>query len=351
MANFAWMAQVAALSPAALTVRAQTISPNDQGRLLWDLFFPRVNVDSVRLSEINTLDDRPAADRREWNARGRLIPVLTPAQRQLEMVPIEAYDKIDEKEMQFLMEGTFGANQQIIERVIGVRLPDRTNRLALSTYRRLELDAMSAWSTGTIVQRNPQNAAQTFTVSFGFDAARLATASPTWAAAPNAYDAFLAWFEAGVEASGPGEGAMMRLATYKEILADSPDLPGGVKMTRSQLTDRIQQDLGSPFQFVINENSLDVFDDGGTAVTRTKVWPAEQVAFIPAGKEVGRTAFAPVVRAMELSAQVPEASIDVQGVTVYHDADNGGRELEIDAQLNAMPVPDESKVWVIDAGV
>lgn len=351
MANFAWMAQVAALSPAALTVQAQTLSPNDQGQLLWDLFFPRVNVNSVRLSEINTLDDRPAADRREWNARGRLIPVLTPAQRKLEMVPIEAYDKIDELEMQYLMEGTFGANQAIIEQQIGVRLPARTDRLALATYRRLELDAMSAWSTGTIVQRNPQNATQTFTVSFGFAGARLATASPTWVAATSAYDAFLSWYEAGIEASGPGEGAMMRLATYREILADSPDLPGGVKMTRSQLTDRIQQDLGSPFRFVINENSLDVFDDGGTAVTRTKVWPAEQVAFIPAGMAVGKAAFAPVTRAMEMSAQVPEAGIDVNGVTVYHDADNGGRELEIDAQLNAMPVPDESKVWVVDAGV
>lgn len=350
MANFAWMAQVASLSPAALTVQAQTLSPNDNGRLLWDLFFPRVNVNSVKLSDITTLDDRPAADRREWNARGRLIPVLTPAQRKLEMVPIESYDKIDELEMQYLMEGTFGVNQAIIEQQIGVRLPARTDRLAMAAYRRLELDSMSAWSTGTIIQRNPQNAAQTFTVSFGFDAARLATASPTWAAATSAYDAFITWFEAGIEAVGPGEGAMMRLATYKEILADSPDLPGGVKMTRSQLTDRIQQDLGSPFQFVINENSLDVFTDGGTAVTRTKVWPAEQVAFIPAGKQVGNAAFAPVVRAMELAAQVPEASIDINGVTVYHDADNGGRELEIDAQLNAMPVPQESKIWVVDAG-
>src|SRR4026207_1912164 len=150
MGYLAGMAQVAALSPAALTVQAQTLSPNDNGRLLWDLFFPRVNVDSVPPSQTNTLDERPAADRREWNARGRLIPVLTPAQRKLEMVPIESYDKIDELEMQYLMEGTFGANQAIIEQVIGTRLPARTDRLALACYRRLELDAMSAWATGTI---------------------------------------------------------------------------------------------------------------------------------------------------------------------------------------------------------
>lgn len=349
--DFTWMAQVEELAPAALTVRAQTLSPNDNGRLLWDIFFPRVNVDSVDLNDITTLDDRAAADRREWNARGRLIPVLTPAQRKMSMVPIESYDKIDEKEMQHLMEGTRG-NTQIVQEVIGVRIPDRTDRLALATYRRLELDAMSAWATGTIIQRNPQNAAQTFTASFGFPAARLQTAGGGgWDAAANAYTEFLAWYEDGIESVGPGEGAVMRLATFREILADAPDLPGGVSMTRAQLAERVQQDTGSPFQFFIIENSLDVFNDGGTAVTRTKVWPAEQVAFVPAGRAVGRTAFAPVVRAMELSSLEPDASIDVQGVTVYHVADNGGRELEINAQLNAMPLPDESRFWVIDAGI
>lgn len=348
--DFTWMAQVDELAPAALTVRAQTLSPNDNGRLLWDIFFPRVNVDSVRLSDISTLDDRPAADRREWGARGRLVPILTPSQRKMEMVPIEAYDKIDEKEMQYLMEGSFG-NNAIIQDVIGARIPDRTDRLAMACYRRLELDSMQAWATGTIVQRNPQNAAQTFTASFGFPAGRYQTAGTAWSAAANAYNEFIAWYEDGIEAVGPGEGVVIRLATLREILADAPDMSNGVAMTRSALPDRISQDIGAPFQFFVNENSLDVFDDGGTAVTRTKVWPAEQVAFVPAGREVGRAAFAPVFRASELSNQVPEASIDVQGVTIYHDSGNGGRELEIDAQLNAMPVPDESKMFVIDAGV
>ncbi len=348
--DFTWMAQVEDLAPAALTVRAQALSPNDNGRLLWDVFFPRADVDSINLQDITTLDDRPAADRREWGARGRLIPILTPAQRKMRIVPIEAYDKINELEMQHLMEGAFG-NNAIVQDVIGVRIPDRTDRLAMADYRRLELDAMQAWATGTIIQRNPQNAAQTFTASFGFPSSRIQTAGTAWNAAANAYNELTAWYEDAIEASGPGEGVMLRLATLREILADAPDLPNGVSMTRTQLADRVSQDIGAPFQFFVNENSLDVFDDGGTAVTRTKVWPAEQVAFIPAGREVGRSAFAPVVRAMELSNQVPEASIDVRGVTIYHDSGNGGRELEIDAQLNAMPLPDESKVFVIDAGV
>ena len=77
------------LSPAALTVTAQTISPNDQGRLRWDVFFPRQDVDSVDLHEVTTLDFRPVSDRREWNSPGRLIPDKTPDLRDISIVPVE----------------------------------------------------------------------------------------------------------------------------------------------------------------------------------------------------------------------------------------------------------------------
>ena len=220
----------------------------------------------------------------------------------------------------------------------------------MADYRRLEIDAFKAWATGTIVQRNPQKG-NTFTASFGFDTGRYQTASPTWVAAANAYDEFLAWIEDGISEIGPVSGVALRRATYKEILADAPDLPMGVKMTRSQLEDRIQQDLGSPFNFVEIENTVDEFTDGGIATSAVKIWAAEQVALIPAGNAVGRAAFAPVRRAMELARQVPGAGIDVRGVTIYHEASNGGRELTIEGQLNAMPIPNEQKMWLIDAGV
>ena len=351
MANFSWIAAQDELSPAALTVRAQVLSPNDQGQLFWDIFFPRQNVDSVRIDDISQLDERPAADRREWNARGRFIPVLTPAQRELKIVPIEAYDKIDEQEMQRLLEGTFG-NATILQNVIGARIPNRTDRLALATYRRLEIDAMNAWATGTIIQRNPQNASQTFTASFGFSGSRITTAGTAWNdPSRNAYDDFIAWYLSAIELCGPGEGAMMRMATRNAILADAPDLSGGVTMTLTQLEDRIAADIGQPFRFFINEQSVDVFNDGGTATTRTKVWPQHKVAFIPVGRRIGYTAFAPVQRAWELDAAVPGAGIDIRGVTVYHEQSNGGRELTLEAQQNSMPVPNEQLVAVIDAGV
>src|SRR4051812_35136511 len=108
MSNFAWTQTIDELSPAALTVRAQAISPNDDGRLKWDIFFPRQNVESVDLEDVTTLDYRPASDRREWNQRGRLIPVKTPALRKVSIVPIEGNYLWGEYELQKLNERSIG---------------------------------------------------------------------------------------------------------------------------------------------------------------------------------------------------------------------------------------------------
>jgi hypothetical protein len=167
----------------------------------------------------------------------------------------------------------------------------------------------------------------------------------------NAYDELIAWIEDGIDAVGSVSGVMLRLATLKAIQADAPDMANGVPATRAGLESRIQDDLGSPFQFFVNEQSIDVFTDGGTAKTRTKVFTAEKVALIPQGNAVGYTGFAPVVRAMELSSQVPDAGIDVRGTTVFHNAHNASKELELQCQLNALPVPNPENIWVIDAGV
>jgi hypothetical protein len=352
MAVASWLSTIDALSPAALTVRAQELPPTDQGNLLWDMFLPRENVDSVDLADISTLDYRPTADRREWNARGRRIPLAVPPRRLVSIVPIEANDKIDEKEMQRIAESA-GGNAQVIRDIIGASIPQRVDRLVDADFRRLEYDAMRAWALGSITQRNPENAAQTYTASFGFAAARYTTAGTAWNdVGVNAYDLLQAWITAAEDLVGPIEGVMLRLATLNAILADAPNLENSVKMTRTSLEERVQQDKGGPFEFFLNENSIDIFDDGGTAYTRTKVWPTQTIAAIPVGKKVGRTCFAPVVRAMDLVSQVgPAAGIDVRGVTVFYEESNGGRELSIEAQLNALPVPDEGKLYVSNVGV
>lgn len=352
MAALNWLATREALSPAALTVRAQTLSPNDVGQLMWPTLFPRDEVDSVDLDDVSTLDYRPASDRREWNARGRRIPMVTPTRRKVSIVPVEANDKIDEKEMQKLRERA-GGNAEILEEIIGARIPQRVDRMASANFRRLEIDAMNAWLTGTITQRSPEDASKTYAASFGFPGTRLVTAGTAWNdAGVNAYNLLLAYVASAQDLVGPVEGVMMRLATFNVILADAPNLPNSVTMTRSQLNERLSDDLGVPFQIFINENSVDVYDDGGAAYTRTKLFTAQRVAAIPVGQRIGRTAFAPVVRAMDLVGEVgPEAGIDVRGQTVYYEEANGGRELIMEVQVNALPVPDESKVYVSNVGV
>jgi hypothetical protein len=356
MPDFAWMADEEDLSPAALTVRAQALQADDNGRLVWDQFFPRRDVDSVDVDDITVIDDRPTADRREWNARGRLIPIRTPEQRRLSIVPIEAYDKIEEKEMQKLAEtaAMSGADPRTVYRnIIGVRIPDRVDRLAMADYRRLEVDTMQAWSAGTVTQRSPQDASKTYTMSYNFAAGRYETAATAWNdGSVNAYEEFVAWYQDAIDDAGPGAGAVMRRATRDAIVADAPTGIGGESLEIPQVEARIRQRLGTDFRFFLMENTVDIFTDGGVTRVRTKIWPVGRVAFVPAGISVGNTLFAPVKRAMDLVGQVGKpAGIDIRGVTIYYEEANLGRELTIEAQLNAAPAPNENLIRVINAGV
>lgn len=352
MPYFSWVAQEDALTNGVLTVRAQTISPNDQGRLLWDAFFPRKNADSIKLREIAQLDYRPASDRREWNARGRLIALRTPNIAEIEMIPIEAFFKIGEREMQDLFERTMG-NEDLFRNVVRPMIPERVDDLASANYRRVEVDAMTAWALGNVTVRNPVTNA-TGTVSFGFSAARYEVAGTAWNVVANAYTAFMAWLGRAVDLVGPITGVVLRQATFNEILLDAPNPfsnVAGIPPTRNQLEQRIQDELGSDFSFFVNENSVDVFTTGGLDVTRAKVWPAQIVAAVPAGEQVGSTYFAPVVRAFEISRAEPDAEIDVRGQTAFLEAENGGRQLTAEVQVNALTVPTEAKVATINAGV
>src|SRR5262245_23069548 len=123
-------------SPPELTVLAQAISKLDQGALLWDTFMPRQDVDSVELMDVTTLDYRPAADRREWNARGRIVPLAAPARRQVSIVPVEARQPIDENEMQALGDRT-RLNWHTVAEIMSDTLPGRCAVLTQACYRSL----------------------------------------------------------------------------------------------------------------------------------------------------------------------------------------------------------------------
>lgn len=349
MDRFAWMAQEAELSAAALTVQAQTISPNDDGRLLWDAFFPRNNVDSVKFATLSDIDFRPAADRREWNQRGRNIDLRTPGTQEWEMVPIEAFFMLGEREMQDLEERTLG-NEQTFRQIIRASVPDRTDVLVEANYRRIEVDAFTAWSLGQITAKNPQTGG-TQTLDLGFDTDRYQDAAAAWDDT-DAYENLLSWLQEAMEAVGDIEGVMLRQAMLNSIIASAPNPfspTSTIAMTRRQITERISDELGTSFTFAVNERTVDIYNDAGVAVTRTKLWPEGVIAVIPRGGRVGSTHFAPVARAAQIARQAPQASIDVRGQTVFYETMNGGRGLNVEAQVNALPLPNEALTYVIDA--
>jgi hypothetical protein len=349
MPLFSWVAQEADLSPGVLTVRAQTIPLNDQGRLLWDAFFPRRNVDSVKIREIASLDFRPTADRREWNARGRQIPMRSPKIADIELLPVESFFKLAEREMQSLVERTLG-NQDLIRGIIGPQIPARTDELALANLRRIEVDAMDAWSLGQVTVMNPVSG-DTEVVSFGYADERYELSTTPWSdVGVNAYDEFLAWLARAVDLVGPIIGVQLRLSDLNVIKADAPNPfsnQADVAVTRNQLEERLQDELGSPFTFFVNENTVDVFDDGGINTTRLKTWTDHVIAAVPAGEQVGWTNFAPVARAYEVSRAEPDARIDVRGQTVYLEVGNNGRDLTVECQVNPIAVPTEALVATI----
>lgn len=351
---FSWISGEDALSNAALTAKAQVIDPRDVGRLLWPDLFPRVNAPSIKINEISTLDFRPVADRREWNQRGRLIPLRTPGTKEFEMVPVESNFRMAEYEIQRINERVEG-NEALFRRIVGADVLSQINSLAGANFRRIELDAFLAWATGTIVARDPQGGAANKTVNLGFAAGRYVTpAAWTGGDSGTAYAQFMIHLEAALELMGSVAGAMMRLATYRAIQesAPRPAAAPDVRLTANQLRELIEDDTGRPFRFFINEESHDVFNDGGTATTRTKAWTANRVGFMPEGFRIGSTHFAPVARAWDIARAAPQVTgLDVRGNTVFTDVGNGGREFTTECQVNALPIPDEQNVYVVNAGI
>lgn len=333
------------LSPASLTVVAQTISAQNTGRLRWPIFFPRQNVDSIDLREVTTIDYRPVSDRREWNSRGRLIPDITPPIRELSLIPVESYYKWDEREIQKLSEGSLG-NSEIINQILGRSIPGKVAQLVEANNRRIEVDAFTAWATGTNVAKNPQTGT-THTVSYNFPSDRLTTAGTAWDdAGQNAYDLLITFLEDAADKIGPVVGVVLRTALHRAIHADAPNGPLGTIIPRGRLAEQVSDDLGIPFNFFLFDDTVDVFNDGGTATTSTNVWPAGYIAAVPSGGVVGRTVFAPVVRAMEIARASGTPGIDQRGQTVYYEESVMGRDLTVEVQVNPFTIPNEQKLRV-----
>ncbi|HRH40395.1 MAG TPA: hypothetical protein PKY82_02035 [Pyrinomonadaceae bacterium] len=343
-----WLTKSKTLNAAALTVRAQRLPENDNGKLLYPLFFKKTNVKSMEAHELVSLDYRPVAGRREWNAPERRIDLPIPAQRDLEFIPIGADHMINEKEIDRISNQVDG-NEQVFRNLIGADIPSRAEMLAMACKRQMELDCFEAWTDGTLTQVDPQTG-NYYVVSYGISSDRIQVAGTAWSAAANAYLEFIDWLKDAKQAIGPLEGVLAKSDVYDTILADVPQI-NGLPLRGDDLLKRIKDDAQiDRFGFFEHNGTVDKFINGGRKKTRVDVFADRKMVAIPRGGIVGDAAYAPVARAREIARQMPQAKINLNDVTIFYFGENDDKALKIVAQLNAYPAIEEQNVFSINIG-
>jgi hypothetical protein len=359
MPTATWMGAEDALTSAELTVRAQAVPPDNTGELFWDAFFETRDVRSPTIRNILAQEEiRYTADRREMNARGRLIPFDMVGTELITITPIESYFRLEEAEINELFFQAQG-NTDTFRRLVGVELPDRVDRLARANNRRVEVDCFRAWTTGTLISRNPQLGHVSQTFSYGIDPTRINTAATAWDdPGENAYALFRSWFRTAEQNVGRIEGVVLRQAVYDAIMEDAASaitigLIPTLTLTRDEFERRVRSELNRPnFRFFIMESTLTEFADGGVNnLTEVELWPEGFIGAIPAVGAPGFVAYAPVKRAYEISRAVPEAKIQLNRNTVYVESGGNGRNVTYECQMFAMPILREDKIFVTDTGV
>ncbi len=347
--------QDAVLSSPQLTVLSQAIGVDEvdpAGNFMFPQYFPFVDAGSIDIEQLFTLDYRPVATRRAWDAHGKEIPMKFPQLRGLTMVPLEARHGIGEEMLHRITEMAQG-NQAIFNREVMARVPDVVALITEAVWRAAEVEAAEAWAKGTITAKNPTSGA-TATTSLGFSASRIQTAVTPWDdAGVNAYSLFIAWLRQAKSMVGNIGGVVTSTLVYEAIRADAPNIldygGGGVLVGAELLERQISQDARTPFRFILNDTEVDVFTDGGSAHTRTRVWDESYIAVVPASGRIGMTHRASVAKAYDyLSA---EPTIDVRGTVVTNNSENKGKYADLQCQANWLAVPDENNVFTIDTGI
>lgn len=333
------------LDPVEMTVRAQVYSPyNDPEVNHWTRFGQERPVKTTRLSEIGEVDFRPVATRRPWDGHGIEIPVRTGPIKSGDMVPIESWWGIGEKDIQRAMEGA-GGNAEIAMRVMMADIPGRNRRLVKANWGKIDVDFFKAWFYGYVDVDDPDNGS--YQMSYGISGSRITAAASSLAAASNAFDMAIDMVRNAETLGLMPRGILASSDRINEIIKDMPTT-GIYTPRRPTMADAeawFQDEFGTDFNFIKGDWTLDVPNVSTGAFTSTRLFPVDRLAIIPTGP-VGEVIKAPVYRAQDLAASLPDARIEQDGVVLTPEAVNNGKGLKTTAQLNAMAWPNENKVLV-----
>lgn len=349
---FDFLAQIDKLSAANLTIREQTRLQENPLDLRWRAIFPPVDAPSIKLSELSIADFRPIGGRREWNADGREVVEKLGPRRDYEMVPINPTHHIDEKRLQLLREpgATLapGVVAQLTQAGIVATVDRKATQLTDAVDRQIERDAFEIWANNQLTVMDPKEGS-TVTVAMGFDALRYVTEGTAWATVANAYDRLLFHMGEAVRFMGSVGVIRMRRATLNEVVKDAPTGNGLIRPTVANIEDRLSEEGFGEVTIVVDERTYDAWTDGGSAHTATAYIPTGKVLFQPAGGRVGNTYFAPVTRAYDYMNAEAIRRVNLNNTVVIHGEKNQGKTLVIEAQANALPMPIEQFVYVVNA--
>jgi len=346
MAFYSFVDKIKTLGSGAVTVREQARIAENPDQLRWNTLFPRVSAPSIKLSELYAPQHRPMADRRPWEAGGRVITVKNPKLREVEMLPIEGKINYGEREMQLMIEQHAG-NQAIMANQLKLDIDLIVSHLNDANNRRIEKDAFESWLNNQVTVRNPVTGGSTV-VPLNYDAARYITED--WSGT-NAYTLFLAAIRYAIRTLPNVVGCMMRESTYSHIVTNGPSVPGSTApMTRTQFLQNLTGELGQPFGILVDERSADEYQGADTTVTSVNYFTAQKVAFLTSSP-IGNTHFAPVARAYNFMNDIPTSLRNANGFWTFIESQNSGKNLEVQAQVNALTIPNENNVLVYSVNV
>lgn len=348
MASFDFLGKVTGLTAAELTVREQARLAQNPLELRWRAIFPRTDANGLTVSQLTKVDTRFAAEYREFNADGREIPEVLGPKVDAELVPMTATHHIDEKRLATLRAPNPRIAALVEDGVIG-DVRTWPTRLANAVDWGTEYTAFTMWALNAITVKDPKTGKST-TVSRGISSDRYITESTAWNdGSVNAYDRLLFRIGEAQRLIGSVGPVRMRRATAEAVRADAPNGPNALRPTIANIQDRLSEEGFGQITLIIDERTVDVLTDGGSAYTSTNLIPAEKVLFAPADGVVGATYDFPVSRAYDYVSG--DHRVNLRDTVVWYTPQNDGKTLKIEAEAIRLPLTDENRTYVVDAGV
>ena len=345
---FDFLGKVTGLTAADLTVREQARLAQNPNEMRWRAIFPRTDASDLEISQLTKVDTRFAAEFREFNADGREIPEVLGPKVEANLVPMTATHHIDEKRLAKLRAPNPRIARLVEDGVIG-DVRTWPTRLANAVDWGTEYTAFTMWATNTITVKDPKTGTST-TVSRGISSDRYITESTAWNdGSVNAYDRLLFRLGEAQRLMGSVGAVRMRRATAEAVRADAPNGPNALRPTIANIADRLSEEGFGQITLIIDERTVNVFDDGGSAYTPTNLIPAEKVLFQPADGIVGATYDFPATRAYDYVSQ--DHRVNLNDTVVWYSEQNNGKTLLIEAEAIRLSLTDEQRVYVVDAGV